>query len=205
MTAQAARPHTYNSTEQPRDCVNNPGPWQPLQRSDHMSNPTCTLPECNKPSRSKSPALCPMHYHRAYRHGDVNKVAHNSGVTASHGRRYKRQRAVGHAVADAHGMAYVHRVVLWDSIGSGEHACHHCQRTVSWDHGKGHPDTLQVDHLNNLGDDNGPENLVPSCGDCNSTRGAQRRAAALREAGWWSVNDTVDALRGTQRRPRIAA
>lgn len=168
-----------------------------------MTNPTCTLPECNKPSRSKSANMCPMHYHRAYRHGDVNKVAHRSGVTVSHGRRYKTVTSKGHPLAHASGKVYEHRLVLWEAIGPGWHACHHCQRPVSWDHGKGHPDTLQVDHLNNYGDDNRPENLAPSCLDCNSTRGAQRRADALREAGWWSSNDTIDALKSQRRRPRI--
>lgn len=168
-----------------------------------MTKPTCTLPECDKPSRSNVPNLCPMHYHRAYRHGDVHKVAHKSGVTASHGRQYKRKTAKGHPAADANGIGYVHRIVLWDAIGPGEHPCYHCKRVVSWDNGKGHPDVLQVDHLNNHGDDNRPENLVPSCIECNTARGAQRRSDALREAGFWSVNDTIAATASQTRRPRI--
>lgn len=167
-----------------------------------MSKPTCILPDCTKLSRSNAPALCPMHYHRAYRHGDTNKVAHRSGVTASYGRRYKTVTAKGHPLAQSQGRVYEHRLVLWEAIGPGWHACHHCSRPVNWDYGKGHPDTLQVDHLNNRGDDNRPENLVPSCGDCNTARGAQRRADALRDAGWWSVNDTIAALK-VGRRPRI--
>jgi 5-methylcytosine-specific restriction endonuclease McrA len=168
-----------------------------------MTNPTCTMPACEKPSRGKSAALCPMHYHRAYRHGDVNKVAHGSDVTASHGRRYKMSTAKGHQLSNKAGRAYTHRLVLWEAIGPGWHACHHCSRPISWDYGKGHPETLQVDHLNNYGDDNRLENLAPSCGECNSTRGSQNRADALRAAGWWSVNDTIDALKSHGRRARI--
>ena len=167
-----------------------------------MTNPNCTMPDCAKPSRSKSASLCPMHYHRAYRHGDANRVSHHSGLTVSFGRKYKRKNAKGHAVADANGMAYVHRIVLWDTIGPGAHPCYHCKRTVSWDNGKGHPDVLQVDHLNNHGDDNRPENLVPACKECNSARGAQRRSDALREAGFWSVNDTISTLRSPEQRRR---
>ena len=172
-----------------------------------MNKPTCTVPECVKPARSAKATLCPMHYHRAYRHGDVTKNARTSSVTVSYGRLYKRRAAKGHPMADANGIGYVHRIVLWDVIGPGAHPCHHCKRVVSWDNGKGHPDVLQVDHLNNRGDDNRPENLVPACKECNSARGAQRRADALREAGFWSINDTIAALSDPQqrRRDRVAA
>jgi len=168
-----------------------------------MSNPNCTTPECNKPARSPGSTLCPMHYHRAYRHGSVHKVANHSGVTVSHGRRYKTVTAKGHPIARSGGKVYEHRLVLWEAIGPGEHPCYHCQRTVSWDHGKGHPDTLQVDHLNNMGDDNRPENLVPCCTGCNTLRAQQRRSDALRQAGWWSVNDTIAGLKAGGRKPRM--
>lgn len=38
-----------------------------------MPDPTCTLPDCEKPSRNpRSPGLCPMHYHRQYRRGSTD-------------------------------------------------------------------------------------------------------------------------------------
>ena len=61
-----------------------------------MTNPNCTMPECTKPARSAGAELCPMHYHRAYRHGSAHKVATHSGITASHGRRYKTVIVKGH-------------------------------------------------------------------------------------------------------------
>ena len=168
-----------------------------------MDHATCTIDGCDKPLRSSGAQWCKMHYHRWYRHGSTDKVAHESGVTASHGRRYKTKRAPSHPLASKHGVVYVHRLVLFDTIGPGVHACHWCGTEVAW-LPKGDPRCLNVDHLNGLGDDNRPENLVPACQRCNTTRGGQARSDALREAGWWSHNDTVAALKGQTRADRVA-
>ena len=161
------------------------------------------MPDCGKPARSKRADYCGMHYHRLYRHGRLDAQANVEGVSVSNGRRYRRRRAHGHPLADASGNVYVHRAVLYDSIGPGPHACHWCAAEVDW-LPRGDPAAIHVDHLNDMGDDNRPENLAPSCATCNSTRGMQARHDALVEAGWWSVNDTVAALRNGGRRPRVA-
>jgi len=174
----------------------------PRKGSD-VHNFTCTLADCDKPSRNThSAALCKMHYHRQYRHGSVDRTAQEADVTVSLGRRYRRVRAKDHPLADACGNAYEHRVVLYDEIGAGPHSCHWCGGDIDW-LPKGDPRCLQVDHLNNDGGDNRPENLVPACGNCNTARGSQRRSDALREAGWWSGRDTVAFLNGG-RRARVA-
>lgn len=166
-----------------------------------MSNDTCMLPECDKPARSKAVSLCKMHYHRQYRHGSTDMVSSKSGVTASHGRRYRTTHVKGHALAGADGKVYVHRLVLFNTIGPGEHACHWCNVTVSWDKRRGEDGALNVDHINSIGDDNRAENLVPCCVSCNNARSQQRRSDALRNAGWWTSNDTVARLNDpTQRR-----
>ena len=165
-----------------------------------MTKPSCVLPDCDKPSRNpKSPALCPMHYHRQYRHGRTDAEANSSGVSVSHGRRYRRSYRPGHPVADKNGGGWEHRFVLYDAIGAGPHPCHWCKSPVDWV-AKGEPGCLQVDHLNHIGDDNRPENLVPSCGPCNSARGMARRHRALVAAGWWSQHDTIARLRSGGRR-----
>lgn len=168
-----------------------------------MSNPTCTIEGCEKPSRTKSAALCKMHYHRWYRHRDTGRTAAKADVTVSLGRRYRKRHQPDHPLAMANGYVYEHRAVLYDSIGLGPHPCHWCGGEVAWV-GKCQPGELQPDHLNNDGADNRPENLVPSCRACNTTRGSQRRAQALREAGWWAGNDTVGKL-AKGRKPRIEA
>lgn len=167
-----------------------------------MLNPTCTVPECSKPLRSSGADYCGMHYHRMYRHGSVHAQANQSGVSVSNGRRYRMRWAPNHPLAGKSGKVYVHRAVLYDSIGPGPHACHWCATVLEW-LPKGNPKAIHVDHLNSIGDDNRIENLVPSCQPCNGTRGLQARHDALVAAGFWSENDTVAALRRGGRRPRV--
>lgn len=144
-----------------------------------------------------------MHYHRQYRHGSVEAQANQSGITASHGRRYRLVYVPGHPLAGKNGRAYEHRVVLYDKIGDGPHPCHWCATTLQWT-AKGESDCLTVDHLDNRGDNNDPLNLVPSCQQCNGARGSARRRQALLEAGWWSENDTIARLRNPNQRRRAA-
>lgn len=40
-----------------------------------MTNPTCSIDGCVKPARTKSAALCKMHYHREYRNGAAGESA----------------------------------------------------------------------------------------------------------------------------------
>lgn len=165
-----------------------------------MSHRTCTVEGCDKPTRSSRADWCKMHYHRWYRHGDVDRVA-TVAPSISKGRRYKTIAAKNHPLAMKNGRVYEHRAVLFDEIGIGPHACHWCETEVDW-LPKGDPRELHPDHLNGIGDDNRPENLVPSCRRCNATRGSQQRSDALRAAGWWSRNDTVGKL--APRAPRVA-
>lgn len=168
-----------------------------------MTNHICTLDGCEKPSRNKnSAALCKMHYHRQYRHGGVDMVATKSGISASLGRRYKTKHAPSHPLASKHGNVYVHRMVLFDAIGYGPHSCHWCGADVAW-LPKGTPGELHPDHLNGDGADNHIVNLVASCRGCNTLRGSQARSEALREAGWWSGNDTIAHLATGGRRPLV--
>jgi hypothetical protein len=150
----------------------------------------CTVSGCDKPARSKSAELCPMHYHRQYRHGDVTKVATESGITGSLGRQYRTTQRPDHPLAPPCGRVYVHRIVLYDKLGPGPHPCHWCGTDVDW-LDKSNPRALYPDHLNHDGSDNRPENLVAACQPCNTTR------------GWWSNNDTVAITSG--RRPPVTA
>ena len=95
-----------------------------------MSERTCTMPGCDKPARSSGAAWCKMHYHRWYRHGSPDKVS--TQVRVGMPRRYRTVAAKGHPLAHANGRAYEHRVVLYDLIGQGPHACHWCGVMVNW-------------------------------------------------------------------------
>lgn len=160
---------------------------------------TCGVAGCAKPPRSGKAELCKMHYHRWYRHGDVDVVA--TGQRTGLGRRYRNMHRPGHPLAGRNGHVYEHRYVLFELIGYGPHLCHWCNAPVTWSP-KGTPSCLQVDHLSDDGADNRPENLVPSCRDCNATRALQARSDRLRARGWWARNDTVAVT--SPRRPRVA-
>lgn len=167
-----------------------------------MPQGTCTVDACAKPTRTPGSAMCGMHYHRLYRHGDVNRRATDGSVRLDRGGRYQSTTRPGHPLARKSGRVYTHRAVLYDAIGPGLHPCHWCSAQISWDSTIGDANCLNVDHLNGQRDDNRLENLVPACTSCNVTRGAQARSAALRAAGWWSKHDTVSKQRsGTRRAP----
>jgi len=164
-----------------------------------MTATTCPVTDCTKPSRGGAGSLCPMHYHRQYRHGSTGISARNAHTpSVSHGRDYRTVMAHDHPLAPPSGRMYVHRVVLYDAIGPGTHACHWCQRPITWNADEKR-NALVPDHLNGIGSDNRRSNLVPSCLRCNSVRAQQARSRALRAAGWWSRNDTIAQLRGRRR------
>lgn len=163
-------------------------------------NPTCTVPDCAKPARSAKAALCPMHYHRAYRHGSVD--ANPQSIKTGTPRTYRTRYVPRHPLSSKHGIAYEHRVVLFDAIGAGKHSCHWCNLAVEW-LPKGSPGILVVDHVNEDKADNRIENLVPSCLSCNSARSMAKRKRELMTAGAWSVNDTIAGLHGGRPKNRF--
>jgi hypothetical protein len=73
-----------------------------------------------------------------------------------------------HPIADVSGKVMEHRMVLYDAIGTGPHACHWgCGREgLTWGGIRG----IHVDHLDGDPSDNRLENLVPSCQSCNKSR-----------------------------------
>lgn len=70
-----------------------------------MTNPTCTIDDCEKPLRSSGAKWCKMHYHRWYRHGSTDKVI-KPGVAPGNGRRYKRTYKPDHPLANRNGGVY---------------------------------------------------------------------------------------------------
>lgn len=165
-----------------------------------MNERTCVVDGCDKPPRTAKADWCRMHYHRWYRHGTTEASARN--VRTGPGRRYVMAEAKGHPLANKWGWIYAHRKVLYGLLGEGDHPCHWCGVMLAWRGDRIMP-PLQVDHLNAIGDDNRPENLVAACPSCNTTRAHQARHQELLRLGYWSRNDTV-ARTGTGRLPIIS-
>jgi len=76
-----------------------------------------------------------------------------------------------HPLATAQGKVLEHRAVLYERIGEGGHPCHWCKAIVTWGEASA-ASRLNVDHLDGDKLNNDPANLVPSCMDCNTKRGA---------------------------------
>lgn len=90
----------------------------------------------------------------------------------------RMRRAPGHPLAPSSGTVAECRLVLYDTIGPGEHGCTWCGVTVAWMPGSGITDgALIADHLDWNQQNNDPGNLVPSCHVCNAhrTREGDRR------------------------------
>lgn len=132
----------------------------------------CAVTGCGRAPRSRTAPHCEMHYYRLRRRGDVRPQERRTRRTlAANGYILASRR--GHPVEGGGSVAYEHRVVLFDEIGPGVHACRWCGREVDW--AKSYPTDpagLVVDHLNGVKTDNRPDNLAPSCGRCNLARGA---------------------------------
>lgn len=127
---------------------------------------TCSVDGCDGIVHGRG--LCQMHYMRARRHdGDVRagEGRYGNGYITAQG--YVLVGLSGHPLARAKGQVYLHRVVLYDAIGTGPHPCHWCGCLVDWN---GDPALLAVDHVDGDRLNNVRENLVPSCTRCNVTR-----------------------------------
>lgn len=88
-----------------------------------------------------------------------------------HPEAYLQVRIPGHPLAgNSQGVMREHRKVLYDKIGPGDHNCYWCGRVVSWATGQNAIKALIADHLDHNRLNNAPDNLVPSCNDCNGHR-----------------------------------
>jgi len=131
-----------------------------------MAGRLCTVEGCGR--RHYGRGYCLLHWSRVRRTGEPGPVGL---IPARPAKPYRRIHAAGHPLARAQGLVYEHRVVLFDAIGPGQHPCHWCGRSVSWT-AKQPGRRLNVDHLDHDGLNNAPENLVPACLRCNTTRKA---------------------------------
>lgn len=155
--------------------------------------PSCSVNGCRDKPRSSFSPYCHMHDARIRRHGGHYLKPRPKVIGHSQG--YRLIEAKGHPMAKGKYRAFEHRVVYYDQNPDGPEDCHWCGASLTWD-------TVQVDHLNTVRDDNRPENLVAACGGCNRDRAKPAAARAARERArgfmingkWLSVTDAARHL-----------
>lgn len=133
-----------------------------------MSKRCCNVDGCQKPVRSTNADLCAMHYHRVYRNGTLDKKRIPQ-PTHMHSNGYVIAHAPGHPLTEGkRPYEFQHRVVFYDTHGTGPFECHWCGVEVGFD-------TMHIDHHDNDKTNNDPSNLLPSCPNCNMNRPRRER------------------------------
>jgi len=140
---------------------------------------TCTVRDCGKRVRSRHAAYCEMHDTRVRRTGYTDRRRPSPYLLHSNG--YVLAYAPRHPLTIRHSGSreYEHRIAFYDAHGEGPFECHWCGVDINWD-------SMHVDHLNGVRDDNSIDNLVGSCPKCNQGRGIEKMVRTMRERhGKW--------------------
>ena len=117
---------------------------------------------------------CDSHYKRWQRHGDPLAGMVWGAARGVSAQGYIVLARPKHPLASPHGKVLEHRMVLFDTIGQGDHPCHWCGKALRWDAHRRQHDALTTDHLDSVKTNNDPSNLVPSCLACNGGRSRRR-------------------------------
>lgn len=131
-----------------------------LRRADRG---TCTVEGCCNPVDRVLVQMCEMHYGRVRTKGRTGKAERRGRYTTREG--YVFVRTSEHPLRLASGVVAEHRMVAYDKHHGICPGRHWCGAGLEW------PESV-ADHLNEIKDDNRPDNVVVSCNDCNRARGA---------------------------------
>lgn len=117
----------------------------------------CTFDNCVEKHKAKG--YCNFHYRRHKRNVPLNFVR-----PILDKKRYKQIKDFSCPIANKDGRVYLHRKILFDSIGFDFVPCFWCGLRLIFG------ENLVVDHLDNNRHNNALINLVPSCNSCNAGR-----------------------------------
>lgn len=135
---------------------------QNRKQREHLL-PRCSVSGCSKPATRVGSGLCETHFYRIRRTGTTNRKEMSGRYWTTAG--YIKLLQPKHPLADSNGSVFEHRWVMYE-ITEGEcPKCYWCGCDLTW------PEVV-IDHLNEVKHDNNPDNLVPSCNNCNRARGA---------------------------------
>lgn len=159
----------------------------------------CTHDGCESPARSRKSGLCEMHYYRMRRRGSfaLQREDNPPPEATTNAEGYVREFLPHHPLwGETQGRLYQHRRVFFDAHGKGPHRCNWCGCELSWD-------TMDVDHVNAIRDDNRLSNLVPSCRPCNVKRGLSAMTEAHRLRSRCKISFAGETLTEGQWAERI--
>lgn len=111
--------------------------------------------------------MCDRHYKRWRERGDAGQAAlerRANGEGTTHTDGYWRLYLPDHQLADSTGTVLRHRLVLFEKLNGQDADCHWCGTPIAWG------STLLTDHLDFDRGNDDPDNLVPVCLSCNSSR-----------------------------------
>ena len=146
----------------------------------------CVVDGCARPAIYTGFGLCRTCWLQQHRTGSTIRKSPQTRLRRPSG--YIALWAPDHPLArDGRNRVYEHRVVLYDALGPGPHACFWCDMPLGgWDE-------IVADHLNEQKDDNRPENLVVSCNSCNRARGAMLQF--IKRVGHVALDVALTSLR----------
>lgn len=133
------------------------------------AQPLCVVEGCANP-RFYSDGVCNSCYYRRKRTGTLEKRVYKYRGVSTTGYVYLLGMH-DHPLCSSNGRMAEHRKILYDHIGPGPHKCFWCKSEIDWIRGRCLKGSLVPDHLDGNKQNNDINNLVPSCNDCNSSRG----------------------------------
>lgn len=123
----------------------------------------CKIHKCQDPAVRVGHGLCEKHYYRNRRNGTFDGPVIAGRYEVKSG--YVLLLMPDHPLAEkSRRSIYEHRFVAYETRQGVCTPCHWCGVQLTWD-------SATVDHLNEVKDDNRPENLVVACNSCNRARG----------------------------------
>ena len=126
--------------------------------------PKCSVDGCANSATRVGAGMCEKHYGRQRRGVSLADKVHAFRYKTSHG--YIVLADHVHPLASKrYGRVAEHRKVAYDMNGGICPPCYWCGALIDWD-------GSHIDHLDEVKDNNAPENLVVACSACNRLRGA---------------------------------
>lgn len=137
---------------------------QSTEKKLKKSEDRCCVEGCDRDAVYKKICMCQKHYFRLRRNGNTNLSRQTNGCqSCKNSAGYVMVKIPEHPLAMKNGYVYEHRASVFEKYGFKVPPCEICQKNINWNN-------LHVDHIDNIVDNNEPENLRVLCRACNVMR-----------------------------------